>query len=333
MPLFRNLNQIELIMIVIFLVILIVGGLFASKSLNLNIKDNLSVSLKPYRNKILINVILFVLLLFVRGIVHPMIESETTIRFLDKTLTILIFIMLYRFFSLFLEILDRLYSISRISLRRPLKPLFQALRILVFIVLLFGLVAIVLDRDPFVVMGSLSTILAFVSFIFKDILLGFFAGIQLTTSDTLQIGDYVSIPELNISGTVSAVGLSSVTLIQTNQTHITVGSYSLLQNPIINFRHLSSVDGRQYQRRFNFKPLNEMNFNNFINEVRNVLQQHAGVNPNKTISVQIEEGPTNNLVLVVSCFSMYSKFDDFDQFSSGLSAQILNVLASNQLFY
>lgn len=273
------------------------------------------------------------MLLFVRGIVHPMIESETTIRFLDKTLTILIFIMLYRFFSLFLEILDSLYSISRISLRRPLKPLFQALRILVVIVLLFGIVAIVLDRDPFVVMGSLSTILAFVSFIFKDILLGFFAGVQLTASDTLQIGDYISIPELNISGTVSAVGLSSITLIQTNQTHTTVGSYSLLQNPIINFRYLSSAEGRQYQKRFNFKPLNEINYTYLIMQVREVFINNSHVNQNKTISVQIEEGPSNNLVLAVSCFSLFSQFDDFDQFSSELSAQILNVLSSNQLFY
>lgn len=317
---------------VVFLIIMVSLYFYIKKSLNVNVKENFTLALQPFKTRILTEGLLFLGLLILRGLLSfNIIEIEDYV-WINKVITVLIFIMLARLISLILDIIDVSYSHSRMSLRRPLKPFFQAIKILLVIIVIFGIIAIILDKDPFVVMGSVSTLLAFLSFIFKDILLGFFAGIQLTANDTIRIGDYISIPKLDINGTVNNIGLTSLTLVSTNQTHTTVGTYLLTQNPIVNFRHLSTVVGRQYVKRFNFSPNNQMNLTQLISDLKDHFYEHQFINQEKTISVQIEEGPMNNLVLVISLFSMHPDFNSFDEFSTQLSLSILDLMSRYNLF-
>lgn len=315
------------------LVLLFIGLFFLFFFLiNRTVKQQFHLLLKPFHSRILLEGLIFVGLLLLRWLLSIDGQLYFNHQLLDKGLNILIFVMLYRLISLFLEIVDASYAQSKLSLRKPLKPLIQAIRIFLFIVLVFGLVAIILDKDPFIVMGSVSTLVAFLSFIFKDLVIGFFAGIQLTANDIIRIGDFIKVTQLGLSGVVKNIGLTTVSLEAIDQTELTVGTYLLLQNPIINYRQLADVTGRQFVKRFNFKPHSEMKIRECVDDILCLLQQHPNINADKLISCQIEEGTMNNLVLSISCFSTYREYADFDRFSHELSIEILEKLVHYQLF-
>lgn len=318
----------DLIIISIFIALLTILTLLFRKYLNLNLREHF----KPFKSKLLLSIFILLGLLLFRTFLTMDLTIFLRFPWIDKTLTILILIVLFKVASLFLDVLEASYNRTNYALRRPLRPLVQAIKILLIIILIFGIVAIVLEKDPLIVMGSISTILAFISFIFKDILLGFFAGIQLTTNDTIQIGDYISIPQLDVSGTVKSIGLTTTEITATNQTQITVSSYSLLQNPLINYRQLNQSEGRQLIKRFNFKMNNNLNIEQLENDIRKIIEQDTGINKNKVQSIQFEEGPMNNLTLVVNIFSIYPSYNEFDAWSTKFSLKILKLMATHACF-
>lgn len=323
-------SRFELIILTLF--VLLVGGVLIYAQKNMTSQNQFKEILSKFKNRILLEGALFISLLLLRSFLSFNVTRLQEFRWLDKSLIILILILLYRLLSLLLDVINYAYSRSNLSLRRPLTPVFQALKIILLIIVLFGVLAVVLDKDPLLVMGSVSTIVAFVSFIFQDILLGFFAGIQLTSTDTIRIGDFISVPELDISGSVETIGLTMVTLVAFDQTHTTVAATNLIKNPIINYRHLALTQGRQFVRRFNFNPVNANKISVVVEEVRHYLMNHPEVDENNIVSVQIQEGTLNNLILSVSVFSKHPDYQGFDLFASRLSASIVEILASHNLF-
>lgn len=326
----NSFSQFELILLALF--VLLLCGVFIYGQKNMVNQNKFKDIISKFKNRILLEGVLFISLLLLRGFLSFNVTRLQEFRWLDKSLIILILILLYRLLSLLLDIFNYVYSRSDLSLRRPLTPVFQALKIILLIIVLFGVMAVVLDKDPLLVMGSVSTIVAFISFIFQDILLGFFAGIQLTSTDTIRIGDFISVPELGISGSVETIGLTMVTLVGFDQTHTTVAATNLIKNPIINYRHLAQTQGRQYTRNINFNPANANNISEVIEKVREYLINHPEVDENKVISVQIQEGTLTNLILSISAFSKHPGYQEFDLFASRLSAEIVQILASYNLF-
>lgn len=324
-------NQ-DLFTVILFIGLLALIYYLANKHLNLNLRENFASVLEPFKSNLLMNIFVLLGLLLFRAFLSTNIQLLIDYYWLDKGVTILILIMLYRVISIFLDLLEASYNQSKYALKRPLRPLVQAVKIVLLIIVFFGILAVVLDKDPLIVMGSVSTFAAFISFIFKDILLGFFAGIQLTSTETIQIGDFISVPELNISGTIDSIGLTTLKLIASNQTHITVSTYSLIQYPVINYRHLSEAPGRQYINRFNFKFNNQLDLRSLETSIRNYIENSNEVNHDKLESIQFEAGPMNNLTLVVTLFSNYSGYVEFDSFSTRLSLEILQIMASHECF-
>lgn len=316
----------EYILAILFVLILGIVYYLIKKKLNINLLTS------KHANQIIITPVLLVGLLLIRSYISSNPFEFIHRLLIDKVVIVLILVLILRLLFLVLNVLEDLYSKRKLSLRRPLRPLFQILKIVFLAIFLFGIVAVVIDKDPLVVMGSISTIIAFISFIFKDILLGLFAGIQLTSSDTIRIGDSISIPNLDITGKVDKLSLVSVEIVPTNQTRVTVPAVALIQNPVINFRELAQGDGRQYVNAFNFRPNSEMNINNFLIKLRSLLTTDPQVHHEKLISLQIGSGPTEGLVLNVSFFSTISDYILFDQFSTQKSQEILQLMADHHLF-
>lgn len=321
-----------LIISLVAIAVLFIGSLLMKRLIKSENSIELSALLKPFKYQLFIESIILILLLLIRNFTQSYTDLFKEINWLDNLFTIFILVMIFRILYILLDIIELRYRQSNLSMRRPLKPIVQAIKIILIIVLGFGVVATILERDPFVVMGSISTIIAFVSFIFKDLLLGFFASIQISANDIFRIGDWIDVPNLEVSGTVSNVGITSVSLIPTNKSIITIPSYSLLQNPVINSRMVSRHSVRLFSRSFYFKPNTDMNLTNCVDEIKQYLTQHPKVSNEEFINLQVEEGKTIDYSLKLTCFTTEPEFEAHNLVCTELSLHILEIMAKNHCF-
>ncbi|MDD3959334.1 MAG: mechanosensitive ion channel [Oscillospiraceae bacterium] len=165
-----------------------------------------------------------------------------------KAATVYTIIIIMLIVDSLLEIIDELYRMKDISKRRPIKGLLQVVEIVIFVVLGIVIIASWINEDPLVLLSGFGAFAAVLSFVFKDTLLGFIAGIQLTTDDLVRIGDWIEVPGHNIDGTVSDITLISVKIDNFDNTTSTVPAYTLVTNTFKNWRKMSQTEGRRIKR-------------------------------------------------------------------------------------
>ena len=81
--------------------------------------------------------------------------------------------------------IDKIYKTYPISKIKPISGLFQVLRLTILILGIPIMIAILLGESPLVLLGGFGAMTAVLTLIFKDAILGFVAGIQLTAKDMI----------------------------------------------------------------------------------------------------------------------------------------------------
>jgi miniconductance mechanosensitive channel len=93
--------------------------------------------------------------------------------------------------------------------------------------------------------GAMSAVLLLV---FKDTILGFVAGIQLSTNDMLRVGDWITMPSAGIDGDVIDITLHTVKVRNFDRTIVTVPTWRLISESFQNWRGMQESGGRRIKR-------------------------------------------------------------------------------------
>lgn len=153
--------------------------------------------------------------------------------------------------GILLSILDSLsdiYNSFDVSKNKPIKGLLQVIKIILIIICTLLVIAVLTNRDLSNIFIGLGTMSAVLMLVFKDPILGFVGGIQLSTNDMVRIGDWIV--KGNADGTVTEVGLTTVKVKNWDNTISTIPTYSLISDPFINWRGMTESGGRRIARSF-----------------------------------------------------------------------------------
>ena len=156
----------------------------------------------------------------------------------------MIFALLLALNSSLLMLLDILSAKEKLK-DRPMKGFIQVLQVLVFFIGGIVIVAIIVDKSPATLLGASAAILMLV---FKDSILGFVAGIQLSANDMIRPGDWVTIPSTNANGIVEEITLNTVKIQNFDNTISTVPPYSLVNGSFQNWRGMTESGGRRVMK-------------------------------------------------------------------------------------
>ncbi len=150
--------------------------------------------------------------------------------------------------SSLLNAIDDIYRSYPISKVRPIKGLLQVVRIISCIVVGIVIIGIVLNQNPLLMLGGIGALAAVFSFVFKDSILGFIAGILLTSNDMLRIGDWIEMPKYGADGDVIDITLNTVKVQNFDKTIVTLPAYSLVSDAFKNWRGMTEFGGRRIKR-------------------------------------------------------------------------------------
>ena len=151
-------------------------------------------------------------------------------------------------FDALLTGVERIYRTFPMARRFSIRTIVQILRVGVYFVVGVAVLAILLGKSPLVFFSGLGAFTAVLLLVFKDTILGFVAGLQLTANNMVRTGDWIEMPSHNADGTVLDVSLTTVKVQNWDKTITTIPTYALVAEPFKNWRGMEEADGRRIKR-------------------------------------------------------------------------------------
>lgn len=172
-------------------------------------------------------------------------KGDNMIRILhrgDIVFILIVFIMIAN--SILLAFLD-VYSTTEKNRSHPLQGLVQGLQVLLYFVGGIIITAVLIDKSPAVLLTGLGASAAVLMLIFKDSILGFVAGVQLSQNNMLRLGDWIQMPDGSANGTVEEITLNTVKVRNWDNTLSMIPPYTLVTTTFKNWRGMQESGGRR----------------------------------------------------------------------------------------
>lgn len=141
-----------------------------------------------------------------------------------------------------------IYNTTEYSHHRPIKGYVQLVKILVYFMAGIMILAVLLNRNPTVLLTGLGAMAAVLLLVFKDTILGFVASIQLSANNMVKIGDWIEMRSHNADGTVIDITLNTVKVQNWDNTISTIPTYALVAESFNNWKGMEESGGRRIKR-------------------------------------------------------------------------------------
>ena len=131
---------------------------------------------------------------------------------------------------------------------RAMKGLVQVFQVILFFVGGIIIVSVLINKSPTTLFAGLGASAAILMLVFKDTILGFVAGVQLSANDMLRIGDWVQLSDGSANGIVLEITLNTVKIQNWDNTISTIPPYTLVNTTFKNWRGMQESDGRRVDK-------------------------------------------------------------------------------------
>lgn len=200
----------------------------------------------------------------------------------------IVFALLLAINGFILVFLD-MYNMRQVNKNRPIKGFMQVLQVLLFFIGGIVIIAILIGKSPASLFAGLGASAAILMLVFKDTILGFVAGIQLSANDMLRPGDWITVPGSNANGIVQEITLNTVKIQNFDNTISTIPPCTLVSASFQNWRGMVESGGRRVMKSI-FLDLNTIKFctPDMLNTFRKEIPLLADYKPDEGVT------PTNS---------------------------------------
>ena len=115
--------------------------------------------------------------------------------FLRRLCMIYILAVFLRFVSALFTAVYLVYSAREQYKDKPLKGLLQTAQVILFFIGAIIIISILIKQSPVVLLTGLGASAAVLMLVFKDSIMGFVSGIQLSANNMLKVGDWITMPK------------------------------------------------------------------------------------------------------------------------------------------
>lgn len=148
----------------------------------------------------------------------------------------------------FLTVVTEIYKSIETTMKLPITSLVQVVRIILAFIGILIILGILLNKSPLILLSGLGALTAVFMLVFKDSLMGFVAGIQLTLNHMVDRGNWISMPKYGADGNVIDITLTTVKVCNWDKTITMVPTYALMSESFKNWKGMSEAGGRRIKR-------------------------------------------------------------------------------------
>lgn len=235
---------------------------------------------------------------------------------------------------------------------RPLKGVYQMLKIIAIFVGTIGIISVLIDKSPIALFAGLGAAATVLMLVFKDTIVGLVAGVQLSANDMLRPGDWIVMEKSGANGVVTEVTLTTIKVRNWDNTITTIPPYTLVSDSFQNWRGMQESDGRRIKRSINIDMRSvrfcapeelktyiangwitpeeatpeTINLSVFRKYLENYLRQHPLVNTNMTLMVRQLQPTPQGLPIELYFFSANKNWVPYEQLQADIFDYVLAVL-------
>ena len=146
--------------------------------------------------------------------------------------------------------LESYYSSRQSIGHLPVKSTAQLSKIFVVLIAILTVLASILDKSPVYLLSGIGAFTAIFFVIFRDTILGFISGLQISANDLVRKRDWIEMKKYDADGEVLEVGLTTVKIQNWDKTISTIPTHALVNDAFKNWRGMEESDGRRIKRCF-----------------------------------------------------------------------------------
>jgi len=254
----------------------------------------------------------------------------------------------------FLNAVYRIYGEFEVAVSRPIKGYIQIVKIIVFIVSGIIIISTLVEQSPLTILAGLGAVSAVLLLIFKDSLLGFVAGVQLSSNKMVHIGDWITFTKHNADGIIVDISLVTVKVRNWDNSVALIPTYSMISESFLNWRSMMDAGGRRLKRSFlidirsvkvadqeliektkeligsdNFpgnSPDPLTNLGLFRHYLMGHLKKVPEINTGAGILVRLLQATDKGIPVEIIVYTRFPDYPAYENFQSGLFEHIYSIL-------
>lgn len=172
----------------------------------------------------------------------------TAMQAIETASLVYLTVMIVLFFDALMNAGLAIYRTYDISKRVPITSFVQIAKMLLYFFGTITLISLVLRQSPLTFFAGLGAMTAVLMLVFKDPILGFVAGIQLSVNKMVSVGDWIEMPKFSVDGDIIEIGLTTVKIRNFDKTITTIPTQSLINDSFKNWRGMQETGGRRIKR-------------------------------------------------------------------------------------
>ncbi|CVK15445.1 miniconductance mechanosensitive channel [Apibacter mensalis] len=238
-----------------------------------------------------------------------------------------------------------------------LNTFFELLKILIIVLSSFIVISIVFDLTSSKIFTFLGAIMTIIILVFKDSILGFVAGVNISNSKQLKSGDYISISKYNLEGYIVDINLITTKILNKDKTVSSIPTYDLISTEVKNYEPMKASHTRRIKRSIVFnsqsieflgkKELDELKkisllnvyFTNYKSDediiptnmgifrkyIKWYLRKNSRISKKDTILIRQLDPTIYGIPIEVYCYTNTSELNEFEEIQAEIFEHIISI--------
>lgn len=238
-----------------------------------------------------------------------------------------------------------------------LNTFLELLKMLIIVLSSFIIISIVFDLTSSNIFTFIGATMAVIILVFKDPILGFVAGINISNSKQLKSGDYISISKYNLEGSIVDINLITTKILNKDKTVSTIPTYDLISTEVRNYDPMKTSHTRRIKRSIVFniqsieflgkKEFEELKNSSLLKEyfttitldegishtnmgifrkyVQVYLKKNSRISQKDTILIRLLDPMIYGIPLEVYCFTETSDLNEYEEIQAEVFEHIISI--------
>lgn len=131
---------------------------------------------------------------------------------------------------------------------KPIKGYLQLGKLIIYLIAAVLVISILIDRNPLILLSGLGAMAAVLMLIFQDTILSLVASVQISSNNSVRVGDWLEMPQMNADGDVIDIALHTVTVQNFDKTLTVFPTKNLVSQSFKNWRGMQEAGARRIKR-------------------------------------------------------------------------------------
>jgi miniconductance mechanosensitive channel len=238
-----------------------------------------------------------------------------------------------------------------------LNTFLELLKILINVLSSFVIISIIFDLTSSKIFTFLGAIMAVIILVFKDSILGFVAGVNISNSKQLKSGDYISISKYNLEGNIVDINLITTKIQNKDKTVSTIPTYDLISTEVRNYEPMIMSHTRRIKRSVVYtnqsikflgkKELDDLkkidllkvyftnyspdestlqtNMGIFRKYIKLYLQKNSHISKKDIVLIRQLDPTAYGIPVEISCFTNTSDLDEFEEIQAEIFEHVISI--------